>query len=32
METYRDRIRRKLDLNDGSELTRYALRWVLEGS
>jgi DNA-binding NarL/FixJ family response regulator len=30
VETYRDRIRQKLDLNDGAELARYATQWVLE--
>ncbi len=30
IETYRDRIRQKLDLNDGAELARYAAQWVLE--
>jgi DNA-binding NarL/FixJ family response regulator len=30
IETYRDRIRTKLDLSDGLELSRYALMWVLE--
>jgi DNA-binding NarL/FixJ family response regulator len=30
IETYRDRIREKLDLKDGSELARYALQWALE--
>jgi DNA-binding NarL/FixJ family response regulator len=30
VETYRDRIRQKLDLSDGMELTRCALQWVLE--
>jgi DNA-binding NarL/FixJ family response regulator len=30
VETYRDRIRKKLDLIDGTELTRYAVQWVLE--
>ncbi len=30
VETYRDRIRAKLDLSDGSKLTRFALQWVLE--
>jgi DNA-binding NarL/FixJ family response regulator len=28
--TYRDRIREKLDLNDGAELVRHATHWVLE--
>jgi DNA-binding NarL/FixJ family response regulator len=30
VETYRDRIRHKLDLSDGTELVRYATQWVLE--
>jgi DNA-binding NarL/FixJ family response regulator len=30
VETYRDRIREKLDLRDGAELTRCAVQWVLE--
>ncbi len=30
VETYRDRIRQKLDLSDGAELGRYAFQWVLE--
>ena len=30
VETYRDRIRQELDLNDGTDLVRYAARWVLE--
>jgi DNA-binding NarL/FixJ family response regulator len=30
IETYRDRIRRKLDLSDGNQLARYATQWVLE--
>jgi DNA-binding NarL/FixJ family response regulator len=29
VETYRDRIRRKLDLNDGTELLHYATEWML---
>jgi DNA-binding NarL/FixJ family response regulator len=29
VETYRDRIREKLDLKDGSELARYAFQWTL---
>jgi DNA-binding NarL/FixJ family response regulator len=32
VETYRDRIRTKLDLRTGLELSRYALLWVLENS
>ncbi len=32
VETYRDRIRAKLDLSDGFKLTRFALQWVLENS
>jgi len=30
IETYRDRIREKLDLRDGAELGHYATQWVLE--
>lgn len=30
VETYRDRIRGKLDLSDGAKLARFALQWVLE--
>jgi DNA-binding NarL/FixJ family response regulator len=30
VETYRDRIREKLDLSDGAELARCAVQWVLE--
>ena len=30
VETYRDRIRQKLDLADGTKLAHYASRWVLE--
>jgi DNA-binding NarL/FixJ family response regulator len=30
IETYRDRIRQKLDLEDGTKLARYATQWVLE--
>jgi DNA-binding NarL/FixJ family response regulator len=30
VETYRDRIRQKLDLDDGTKLAHYATRWVLE--
>jgi DNA-binding NarL/FixJ family response regulator len=30
VETYRDRIRQKLDLRDGAELARCALQWTLE--
>jgi DNA-binding NarL/FixJ family response regulator len=30
VETYRDRIRQKLDLSDGTELAHYATQWVLE--
>ncbi|OAI52256.1 LuxR family transcriptional regulator [Planctomycetaceae bacterium SCGC AG-212-F19] len=30
IETYRDRIREKLDLSDGTELAHYATQWVLE--
>jgi DNA-binding NarL/FixJ family response regulator len=30
VETYRDRIRRKLDLSDGTKLAHYAIQWVQE--
>lgn len=30
VETYRDRIRLKLDLDDGTKLARYATQWVTE--
>jgi len=30
IETYRERIRKKLDLGDGTELAHYATQWVLE--
>jgi DNA-binding NarL/FixJ family response regulator len=30
IETYRDRIREKLDLQDGAELARCAVQWILE--
>jgi DNA-binding NarL/FixJ family response regulator len=30
VETYRDRIRQKLDLADGTQLAHYATQWVLE--
>jgi len=30
IETYRDRIREKLDLVDGTELAHYATKWMLE--
>jgi DNA-binding NarL/FixJ family response regulator len=30
VETYRDRIREKLDLSDGSALARCAMQWMLE--
>lgn len=30
VETYRDRIRQKLDLSDGTELAHYATQWELE--
>jgi DNA-binding NarL/FixJ family response regulator len=30
VETYRDRIRQKLDLKDGTELVRHATQWVME--
>jgi DNA-binding NarL/FixJ family response regulator len=29
VETYRDRIRQKLDLDDGTKLAHFATRWVL---
>jgi DNA-binding NarL/FixJ family response regulator len=29
IETYRDRIRKKLDIKDGSELAHNATRWIL---
>jgi DNA-binding NarL/FixJ family response regulator len=29
VETYRDRIRQKLDLDDGTKLAHYATQWVL---
>jgi len=32
IETYRDRIREKLDLSDGTELAHYATRWMLENA
>jgi DNA-binding NarL/FixJ family response regulator len=32
VETYRDRIRHKLQLADGTELARYATQWVLENA
>jgi len=32
IETYRDRIRQKLDLSDGAALVRYAIQWSLEKS
>ncbi len=32
IETYRDRIKTKLDLQNGSELTRFATQWVLENA
>jgi DNA-binding NarL/FixJ family response regulator len=32
IETYRDRIRLKLDLSDGTDLARYAAQWVLENA
>lgn len=31
VETYRDRIRKKLNLGDGTQLTLAAVQWVLEG-
>jgi DNA-binding NarL/FixJ family response regulator len=30
VQTYRDRIRQKLDLSDGTKLAHYAMQWVLE--
>ncbi len=30
VETYRDRLRKKLDFKDGPEMTRHAIAWVLE--
>jgi DNA-binding NarL/FixJ family response regulator len=30
VETYRDRIREKLTLSDGAELSRFAMRWEME--
>jgi DNA-binding NarL/FixJ family response regulator len=30
VETYRDRIRKKLDLSDGTQLAHYATQWALE--
>jgi DNA-binding NarL/FixJ family response regulator len=30
VETYRDRIRQKLDLSDGTQLAHFATQWVLE--
>jgi len=30
VETYRDRIRQKLDLSDGTKLAHYATQWTLE--
>ena len=30
IETYRDRIRAKLDLSDGTALAHYATKWMLE--
>jgi DNA-binding NarL/FixJ family response regulator len=30
VETYRDRIRQKLDLRNGTKLAHYATQWVLE--
>lgn len=32
IETYRDRIRQKLDLSNGTELARNATQWVLENT
>jgi DNA-binding NarL/FixJ family response regulator len=30
VETYRDRIRQKLDLSDGMQLAHYATQWIRE--
>jgi DNA-binding NarL/FixJ family response regulator len=30
VETYRDRIREKLGLSDGTKLAHFAAQWVLE--
>jgi DNA-binding NarL/FixJ family response regulator len=30
IETYRDRIRHKLELKDGTDMARFAMQWVLE--
>jgi DNA-binding NarL/FixJ family response regulator len=30
VETYRDRIRKKLELKDRTELTQWAVQWVLD--
>jgi DNA-binding NarL/FixJ family response regulator len=30
VETYRDRIRQKLNLSDGTQLAHFATQWVLE--
>ena len=30
IETYRDRIRQKLDLSDGTALAHHATKWMLE--
>lgn len=30
VETYRDRIRKKLDLRDGTQLAHHATQWILE--
>jgi DNA-binding NarL/FixJ family response regulator len=32
IETYRDRIRQKLDISDGTELAHFATQWTLENS
>jgi DNA-binding NarL/FixJ family response regulator len=32
VETYRDRIRQKLDIENGTSLAHYATQWVLENS
>jgi DNA-binding NarL/FixJ family response regulator len=30
IETYRDRIRQKLNLSDGTKLAHYAVQWMVE--
>jgi DNA-binding NarL/FixJ family response regulator len=32
IETYRERIRKKLDLSDGTELAHFATQWLLENN